>query len=148
MSGFAHLESAPDLTPRFPVQAPDGQREWMETGAGGRQATFITLMHRFAPRVEVHHISNEGKRSPFVAKRSGIVSGVFDNAIYWRAPLSAHVELKGYDKRGRPGQLSDNQVAWGNRMHDLGHHAACFFCPYAAVGWLSSIGFPIRKIEK
>lgn len=145
MSAFDHLESPLDPVPTFYVQAPDGKREWAETGFHGRQETFVTLVHRLAPRVDLFHIPNEGKRSPLLSKRSGIVGGVFDNTLTFRFPLKAYVELKGYDKRGQAGKLSRQQIEWGNRQVDLGWPVACFFCPYAAVDWLRGLGFPIAQ---
>ena len=144
MIDFAHLESAPDLTPRFPMQAPDARKDWSEIS---RQSTFIKLMHQLAPRVLVYAIPNAGKRHPVTAKREGIMAGVFDMRIEWRSPLTAVIEFKGFGTRGTPGKLSEHQIAYGNRMHDLGHHAACFFCPYAAVDWLRDLGFPIAAMR-
>lgn len=143
MIDWSALESPLTPTPRFHVEAPDGRKDWAEQGKGGRQEAFIAAMHRLAPRVMVYHIANEGKRSPFLAKRSGIMAGVFDNQVYWKHPLAALVEFKGYSKAGRPGQLSDAQVEYGNRMVELGWHVGCFFDPMAAVQWLKDCGFPV-----
>lgn len=140
MIDWSALESPLSPSPRFFVQAPDGRKDWSEID---RQVTFLKTMHTLAPRVMVHAIPNAGKRHPGKARREGIMAGVFDLRIEWKAPLTAVVEMKGYDARGRAGQLSDAQVEYGNRMIELGHHAACFFCPYAAVDWLRGIGFPI-----
>lgn len=135
------LEQPLHMWPEFHVGPPDRRRDWPEIQ---RQATLFRLMHQLAPRVAGFAIPNGGKRAPFVARREGIVKGVFDTQWCWQAPLTAWVELKGYEKSGKPGTLSDEQVAWGNRMHALGHHVACFYCPYAAVDWLRDLGFPIR----
>jgi len=134
------LESPISEDPRFYVQAPDGRKDWPEIK---RQAAFIKAMRILAPRVMVHAIPNAGKRHPVTARREGIMAGVFDLRIEWKAPLTAVIEFKGYGSRGTAGKLSDAQIEYGNRMVDLGHHAACFFCPYAAVNWLRQIGFPI-----
>lgn len=142
-SDFAHLETPLNEAPRFHVGKPDGRRDWAENGFKGRQVAFIALGQRLAPRVMVHHVPNEGKRNPLLARKSGIVGGVFDNAVAFRAPLTAYVEIKGYDKRGKPNTLSPVQIAWGNRQADLGWPVACFFCPYEAWDWLRGLGFPV-----
>jgi len=72
---------------------------------------------------------------------------VFDTQWAWQHPLTAWIELKGYDASGRAGKLSQEQIDWGNTMVRLGHHVACFFDPYAAVAWLRDRGFPIREIR-
>ena len=141
---FAHLETPLDEAPRFHVGAPDGRKDWPETGFKGRQVAFIALGQRLAPRVMVHHVPNEGKRNPLLARKTGIVGGVFDNAVTFRAPLTAFVEIKGYaEKSGKPGKLEKSQIAWGNRMTDLGWPVACFFCPHEAWDWIRSLGFPV-----
>lgn len=142
MSDFAFLESSLDPEPEFYVQAPDGRRDWPEIN---RQQTLFALMKRLAPRVVGYPIPNAGKRNPAKARREGIVAGVFDTQWNWRSPLTAYVELKGYDKSGRVGSLSPAQIEWGNRMAALGHHVACFFDPYAAVDWMRELGFPVAQ---
>lgn len=136
------LETPLSPTPRFPVQAPDGRKDWPEIK---RQAEFLRLVHVLGPRILVHAIPNAGKRSRYTARKEGIMAGVFDVRCEWQAPLTAVIEFKGYDARGRAGQLSDAQVEYGNRMVELGHNAACFFCPVAAVDWLRGLGFPLRR---
>lgn len=135
------LESPLDPTPQFFVQAPDGRKDWPEIK---RQAEFRRLIHMLGPRILVYPIPNAGKRNPWAARKEGILAGVFDMRIEWRAPLTAVIEFKGYDARGRAGQLSDAQIEYGNRMVELGWHAACFFCPVAALDWLRGLGFPVR----
>lgn len=135
------LESPLSPSPQFYVQAPDGRRDWSELQ---RQSEFFRLVHLLAPRVLAYAIPNAGKRNPWKARKEGIMAGVFDTRIEWRAPVTAAIEFKGYDARGRAGQLSDAQVDYGNRMVDLGWNVACFFCPVAAVDWLRGCGFPVR----
>lgn len=137
---WADLETSLDPAPTFYVEGPDGRKDWGETA---RQATLFRLMHLLAPRVAGFAIPNAGKRNPVQAKREGIVAGVFDTQWCFKHPLTAFVELKGYDRRKRPGTLSKQQIDWGNRMTELGHHVACFFDPDAAVEWLRGLGFPI-----
>lgn len=144
LQSFAELESPLYPAPGFPVQAPDGKRDWPELD---RQATLFRLMHMAAPRVMGEAIPNAGKRNPAQAKREGIRAGIFDTVWRFKYPLVAHVEMKGYSKAGRPGQLTTAQVEWGNRMTQLGFPVACFFCPYAAVEWLRGLGFPIAQVR-
>lgn len=139
---WASLESPLHQKPEFHVGPPDGRRDWVEIQ---RQATLFRLMHQLAPRVLGFAIPNGGKRSPFVARREGIVAGVFDTQWCWLSRLTAFVELKGYNGAGRAGLLSEEQIVWGNRMAALGHHVACFYCPYQAVDWLRERGFPVRE---
>lgn len=142
---WADLESPLNPEPAFLVEAPDGEKHLSEID---RQARFIGLMRMAAPRVEIWANANAGKRNPHFAKREGIRSGVFDMTVMFRPPLCAFVEFKGYDKRGRPGRLSDNQITFGNRMTELGIPAACFFSPYSAINWLRELGFPIREVTQ
>lgn len=144
MNMWADLESDLDPTPEFFVQPPDGRRDWPELA---RQATLFRLVHLAGPRVRGWAIPNAGKRNPLQARREGIKTGVFDTQWAFRKPLTAWIEMKGYDRRGRPGVLSRAQIEWGNSMHMLGYPVACFFDPYAAVAWLRELGFPIRKME-
>lgn len=145
MNAWADLECDLAPEPEFFVQAPDGRRDWSELA---RQATLFRVVHMAAPRVVGFAIPNAGRRNPLQARREGILGGVFDTHWTFRAPLAAWIEMKGYDKRGRPGQLSISQVEWGNRMLALGHHVACFFDPYDAAEWLRSLGFPLREVRR
>lgn len=138
------LESSLSPAPLFHVQGPDGRKDWGETA---RQATLFRLMHLAAPRVVGFAIPNAGKRNPLQARREGIVAGVFDTQFLWRG-LTAFVELKGYDRRGRPGTLSTAQVEWGNRLVALDVPCAMFFDPYTAVAWLRGLGFPIAALRE
>lgn len=138
---WADLEHKLNAPPQFYVQMPDGVKDWSEDA---RMIAFFSMLHRVAPNVMAHHIKNEGKYNHAHAARGGVVAGVFDIAIYGKYPLAAVIELKGYTKAGRPGTLSQTQIDWGNRIIDCGWHAACFFCPYAAIRWLAERGFPVR----
>lgn len=141
--------------PRFPVEAPDGKRGWTELD---RQAVFRQIMRNAAPAVLVYAVPNAGKRNPAQARKEGIMGGVFDLQCWWRdrAPTEHNLvpfgtgfaapEMKGYDSRGRAGRLSQAQIDWGNRMHDMGWPVACFFDPYAAVDWIRSLGAPVRAL--
>jgi hypothetical protein len=136
---FADLETPLYETPLFYVEPPDGRKDWPEFD---RQRALFRHMRSAAPAVCCHSVPNEGKRHTYFAKAAGLTGGVFDTAWHHEPPLSAFIEMKGYDARGRPGSLSDAQITWGNRMHRLGHHVACFFSPHNAAEWLRGLGFP------
>lgn len=144
MGSWADLESDLNPAPHFPVQAPDGKRDWTELQ---RQTTLFRLVHSAGPRIFGFAIPNAGKRNPMQARREGIMAGVFDTS--WQADtpfMTAWIEMKGYDARCRAGKLSPQQIDWGNRMHAMGKPVACFFDPYAAVEWLRLLNFPLLKI--
>lgn len=144
MNMWADLENDLAPTPRFPVQEPDGRRDWTELA---RQATLFRLVRTAGPKVFGFAVPNAGKRNPMQARREGIMAGVFDTC--WQADqpfMTAWIEMKGYDKGGRPGKLSTAQIEWGNRMHAMGKPVACFFDPYAAAEWLRMIGLPMMKV--
>lgn len=145
MSLWDTLETPLDAAPRFFVQAPDGRRDWPEVA---RQATFLQVMRWSAPRVLIFANANAGKRNPRQAQREGIRAGVFDMTIDWRTPIHAYLEFKGYDARGRAGQLSDAQIGFGNRCVELGIPCACFFDPYDAAEWLREQGFPVAEVRR
>jgi hypothetical protein len=145
MTAWADLETSLKPAPEFFVQAPDGRKDWAELS---RQTTLFSIMRMAAPRVFGYATANAGKRNPLQAKREGIKAGVFDTRWQWRHPTCAYVELKGYDARGRAGQLSDPQIEFGNRMTELGVPVACFFDPYDAADWLREQGFPVAKLER
>lgn len=142
MIDFSHLESPLKPVPAFPVQAPDGRCDWPEID---RQSALFKLMRAAAPRVLGFAIPNAGRRNPHRARREHILGGVFDTVWDWRGGLVAYVEMKGYDTRGRPGSLQDNQIDFGNRCVELGIPCACFFSPYSAVEWLRELGFPVAE---
>lgn len=141
---FDHLETPLDEAPLFPVELPDGRKDWPENA---RQAALFSMMRYAAPQIVGFPIPNAGKRNPAKARKEGIRAGVFDTVWHGPHPLTAYVELKGYDKRGRPGKLSQSQIDWGNRMHRLGFPVACFFSPHNAVNWLREQGFDIKDIR-
>lgn len=131
--------------PAFYVQAPDGRKDWREID---RQATFLSVMRWSAPRVLVRATANAGKRNPRLARKEGIVSGVHDICAHWTGSLTAYIEFKGYDARGRAGELSEPQIRFGNRCVELGIPCACFFNPYDAAEWLREQGFPIAEVRR
>lgn len=143
MNAFAHLETPLDEAPLFPVEAPDGRKDWPEDQ---RQATFFRLLHLAGPTVLAFPVPNAGKRNPMKARREGIVGGVLDIMVMWEGAGRAMVELKGYSKAGRPGELQQNQIDFGNRAVRIGCPVACFFEPINAISWLRDQGAPIGRI--
>lgn len=147
MSDWDALETPLVETPLFPVEAPDGRKDLTELA---RQSWFVAFMGRTQPHIAFHANANAGKRNPTQARREGITSGVFDMTVGWdcsdtdAACTAAYLEFKGYDKSGRPGKLSANQIEWGNRWHAMGFHVASFFSAQSAIAWLRDIGCPIR----
>lgn len=140
MTNWAALESPLSPSPRFFVEAPDGRKDWSELN---RQATFFKLMRTLGPRCAVFPVPNAGKRAAWKARKEGICAGVFDVCAIFRE--TCWIEFKGYSSAGRPGQLTDAQVEFGNRLIELGQHCACFFSPYSAIDWLRDKAFPIRS---
>lgn len=146
MNAWAALEADLYAEPRFYCGKPDGRRDWPEAD---RQATLFRVMHMAAPTVHGFPVPNAGKRNPVMARKEGIVAGVFDTEWRSKTPkLIANVEMKGYDKRGSPGKLAQAQIDWGNLQLDLGFAVACFFCPYDAAEWLRELGFPVREFSR
>ena len=144
MNTWAALETPLKEAPEFFVEGPDKEKHLSERQ---RCTLFLQLMRIAAPAVDVFHISNEGKRSPYVARSIGIRSGVFDYCCTWRGKGVAWIEFKGFDSRKRPGVLSANQISWGNRQLRKGHDVACFFTPELAVKWLRECGAPVGQIR-
>ena len=141
---WASLESLLNEPPRFYVQPPDGIKDWSEDD---RQRAFFSTLHKVAPKVMAHHTKNEGNYNHVAAAKSGVVAGVFDITVYGEFPLAAMIELKGYRKSGKAGDLSQKQIDWGNKMFDRGWPVACFFDPYDALRWLRDRGFPIGEFS-
>lgn len=118
--------------PRFPCEAPDGLKHWPELK---RQIKFRKLMREADPSILVFAIPNAGRRNPVKAAQEGILAGVADLCCVGRG-WTAWPELKGYDKRGRPGHLSAAQIRFGNDMTARGHPYAVFFSPQHAAEWV------------
>lgn len=124
--------------PLFPVQKPDGRKDWAEAD---RQATFRGRLRMMAPSLMVFANANAGKRARHMAIKEGVLAGVFDLTVASGTVgprFVAYPEFKGYAGR-RPGTLSDDQIRWGNTMWKAGHPVACFYCPDAAVEWVRGI---------
>ena len=151
------LETPLNDKPRFPVEPPDDKRDWAEID---RQVQFRGMMRAIAPSLMVAANANAGKRNPRQALKEGIMAGVFDMTVASGMIGNRFVawpEFKGWtgggiNKKGkrvsyRAGELSQSQIDWGNRMHDAGHHVACFFSPDKAVEWIRSIA-PAAFIDR
>lgn len=143
-SPFDLVEDSLKPTPRFPVEPPDNRKDVAELP---RQVAFLSLMRMVAPSIEVRALPNAGKRNPSQAKKEGIKAGTFDLGLWWPFGGHALVEMKGYDKSGRAGKLSKEQIDFGNLLHDMGIPVACFFNAEAAVEWLRHVGAPVRMIR-
>lgn len=135
---FDAMEAPADLKPLFPVEKPDGRRDWAEAD---RQATFRGRLRMVAPSLMVFANANAGKRARHQATKEGVRAGVFDVTVASGTVgprFAAWPEFKGY-AGGRPGALSTAQIEWGNAMWRAGHPVACFFCPDAAVEWIRTL---------
>ena len=141
---FDHLETQLDQAPLFHVEEPDGRKHWREIE---RAVELRRIVRMCGPSILLYANANAGKRNPTQARREGIMAGVFDYTAAWDRGNGCHVELKGYDKRGTPGKLSQSQIDWGNQMHRLGHKVACFFDPIEAARFIASCGAPMREIR-
>lgn len=139
MNAWATLESALYADPLFPVQRPDGLRHLSEEA---RCKTLVRIVHQLAPQAEIAHVKNEGRHNHAKAKTLGVVAGHSDYIVTWPRCGTAFVEMKGYSAAGRPGELSQAQVDWGNRKFLMGFPVACFFTPEAAFEWLVQQGMP------
>lgn len=137
---WAALETALDQEPLFFVQKPDGQKHLSEDA---RCKTLVKLVHQIAPKAEIAHVKNEGRHNHAKAKTLGVVTGHGDYIVTWPKGGAAFVEMKGYTAAGRPGELSQAQVDWGNRKFMMGFPVACFFTPEAAFDWLVAQGMPV-----
>lgn len=143
MIDWAALDEPLKQEPLFPVEPPDGRKDWTERA---RQTQLFSLMKSCAPTVQGYAIPNAGKRHPTVAKQEGIRAGLFDTEWPWNRGI-AWVEMKGYDKNGRAGKLSQAQIDWGNMMVRCGFPVACFFDPVNAVNWLREQGAPVCEFS-
>lgn len=153
MSAWAALESPLKAEPLFPVERPDGERHLSELA---RQSFLVAYIRRTSPKVIVAANANAGKRGPAAqrqAKREGLLAGFPDLTICWDVadshvpdgPSCAFLEIKGYDNSGRAGSLIQAQIETCNRLHIAGLPVACFFSARSAIGWLRSLGCPIKE---
>lgn len=136
-----------------PVPSPGADpRMWPEEE---RQAAFVTFMSRNAPKLSVRAVRNEGKRGfreQRQMKRTGLRAGTFDTFICWDVEDASPdcpqtlvwIEWKGFNAKGQPGKLTQDQIDFGNDMTRKGFKVACFYTVKPALEWLMSLGAPIR----
>ncbi|GGB14918.1 hypothetical protein GCM10011380_00410 [Sphingomonas metalli] len=140
LAALDHLDMAVKPTPLFPVE-PRDKRPASELS---RQTAFLRLLRMQAPGVMAWAVPNAGKRglkAQAQARSEGMTSGVFDVHVAWNHGTAA-LEFK-----SGTGTLSDNQVEWGNAMHERGHRVACVRTPEAALELLSHWGAPVRPVR-
>jgi len=143
LSDLLAMNDALNEKPIFSVEEPDGIKNLSEIS---RQVQMLSMMRLSAPKVLIFAVPNAGKRNPANARKEGIMAGIFDLCAQWEDG-EAWAEMKGYDKNGRAGKLSQSQIDWGNRMSRMGKNVACFFRPESAVNWLRDCGAPIAQIR-
>lgn len=134
------LETSLSAPPLFYVEQPDGQKHLSEND---RCRTLVKLVHQLAPAAEIAHVKNEGNHNHAFAKLLGVVAGHGDYAVTWGIRQAAFIEIKGYSRAGRAGELSQAQIDWGNRKFLMGFPVACFFSPDRAFAWLVEQGMPV-----
>ncbi len=153
MSAWDDLESPLKAAPLFPVERPDGEKHLSELA---RQSFLVAYIRKTSPKVIVAANANAGKRglaAMHQARREGLLAGFPDLTICWDVadghvpdgPSCAFLEMKGYSARGQPGSLSQAQIETCNRLHIAGLPVACFFSAKSAIGWLRSLGCPIKE---
>ena len=153
MNAWAALESSLKAEPLFFVEKPDGERHLSELD---RQSWLVSYIRRTSPKVIVAATPNAAKRglkAQAQAKREGLLAGFPDLTICWDVadghvpdgPSAAFCEMKGYDKSGRAGSLSQAQIETMNRLHIAGLPVACFFSAKSAIRWLRSLGCPLKE---
>jgi hypothetical protein len=136
----ADLDDPLDEAPHFYVEPVSKLCRISEITAA---VIFRRMMRTYAPTCQIFANANAGKRNPWMARREGILAGVFDYCITWPIGGIAWVELKGHSKRWRAGKLSDAQIRWGNHAQRHGQKVACFFEPASALAWLRDQGAPV-----
>lgn len=93
---------------------------------------YFAHMKLTFPGVLAYHVPNEGKRARHVAKRIGIVSGIYD--IYVDEPRGGFFGLRIEMKRGdRKSKVQDSQKSMGALYLARG------YMPFIAWGWESAI---------
>jgi len=126
---------------RFPIEATDKN----PATELQRQATFLKMMRTLAPNVICYANTNGTHIASFAgrakANKEGRTIGASDVTIVWNRGV-AWIEFK-----AGKGSLKPAQIEFGNRLHEMGHHVACFRDPISAVDWLRSIGAPVRGVK-
>ena len=145
---FADLESPLEEQPLFYVEPhgkpPVDPKLWPEDF---RQKSFVAFIRKHAPAVVVSSFANEGKRTVRNGQRMkalGMTPGMPDICTIWDGG-TAFLEFKGFSADGRPGRLSQQQIATLNRIHRNGWSAGCFFTASRAIDWLADLGAPVPR---
>lgn len=139
LTDFDKMEAPLKPVARFTVQPPDKS----PATELQRQATFLKLMRTLAPNVICYANTNGTHIASFAgrakADKEGRTIGVCDVNCVWNRGV-AWIEFK-----AGKGAMSPAQIEFGNRLHDMGHHVACFRDPGDAVDWVRSLGAPVRS---
>jgi hypothetical protein len=138
---WAKFDTPLDQEPTFPVQLPGGCQRAPELS---NQRGFINQLRWQAPHICVYANANAGKRNPRQARLEGIRAGVFDVMVIESASKWAMIEFKGFDKSGRAGRLSWQQIEFGNDMCARGVPVGCFYSPEMAIDFLLMHDFSLR----
>lgn len=140
MTAWAALACDASPVPLFPVEPKDKSRD----SEAARQSGFRKLLHYQGPSVTSWGVPNAGKRglkAQAQSKREGLTAGVFDEHYAWNHGI-AFLEWK--DGKG---DLSDNQIEWGNAMVARGFRVACVRTPEFALSLFLEWGAPVRPIQ-
>lgn len=140
MNAFTHLQSE-DLRampkPLFPVEPKDKD----PASEVSRQAQFRDMLRFSARGFMTHSVPNAGKRGPKAivrAKKEGLTSGAFDEEYKAYGAWDAYLEWK--DGKG---DLTREQILWGNGMLDRGFRVACVRSPDFALELFRGWGAPL-----
>lgn len=140
MNTFAHIASE-DLrrkpVPRFIVEPKDKGT----ASEASRQSSFRKEWVILGRGAMSHGVPNAGKRgfkAVARARKEGLTAGVFDEEYQARGRWLAYLEWK-----DATGDLSREQIEWGNAMLDLGFNVACVRTPAFALELFRQWGAPL-----
>lgn len=137
-AAFDAMETPLREKPLFPVEPKDR----LPASEVDRQSSFRGDLRIAAPSITSWAVPNAGKRglkAQARAKREGMTSGVFDEHYAWDHDI---VFLEWKDGSG---DLSDNQIRWGNAMVRRGFRVACVRTPEFATSLFLEWGAPIAR---
>lgn len=120
---FASLETPLREAPIFPVEP----RNRLPDREASQQMAFRKRLRFIAPAIRSWAVPNAAKRGPRAvarAKREGMTAGVFDEHYAAETARIAFLEWK-----DGSGELSQDQIDWGNAMHRRGFRVACVRTP-------------------
>jgi len=140
VNAFAHIASE-DLrakpVARFIVEPKDKG----DASEASRQAGFRDDLKFVSRGIKSWGVPNAGKRgfkAQARAKKEGLTAGVFDEHYRAAGGWFAALEWKDGD-----GDLSREQIEWGNDMLDCGFHVACVRTSPFALELFRQWGAPI-----